>query len=48
MTKPLDPKKIEAARQTNSRAERREQKRKQIQDEIAANQLSNGVIIIPP
>ena len=48
MAKPLDPKKIEAARQTSSRAERREQKRKQMQDEIAANQRSNGVIIIPP
>ena len=48
MAKPLDPKKIEAARQTSSRAERREQKRKQMQDEIAANQSSNGVIIIPP
>lgn len=48
MAKPLDPKKIEAVRQTNSRAERREQKRKQMQDEIAANQRSNGVIIIPP
>ena len=34
MAKPLDPKAIEAERQTSSRAERREQKRRQMQDEI--------------
>ena len=33
MAKPLDPKAIEAERQTSSRAERREQKRRQMQDE---------------
>ena len=35
MAKPLDPKKIESARQFSSRAERREQRRKLMQDEIA-------------
>ena len=48
MAKPLDPKKIESARQFSSRAERREQRRKLMQDEIAENQRSNGVIVIPP
>lgn len=48
MAKPLDPKAIEAERQTSSRAERREQKRRQMQDEISYNQRGNGVIIIPP
>ena len=38
MAKPLDPKAIEAERQTSSRAERREQKRRQMQDEISYNQ----------
>ena len=47
MAKPLDPKKIESARQFSSRAERREQRRKLMQDEIAENQRSNGVIVIP-
>ena len=40
MPKPLDFKKIETARQTSGKAERKEQKRKQIQDEIAVNQRS--------
>ncbi len=48
MAKPLDPKKIESARQFSSRAERREQRRKLMQDEIAENRRSNGVIVIPP
>lgn len=48
MAKPLDPKAIEAERKTSSRAERREQKRRQMQDEISYNQRGNGVIIIPP
>ena len=48
MAKPLDPKKIESARQFSNRAERREQRRKLMQDEIAENQRSNGVIVIPP
>ena len=48
MAKALDPKKIESARQFSSRAERREQRRKLMQDEIAENQRSNGVIVIPP
>ena len=48
MARPLDPKAIEAERQTSSRAERREQKRRQMQDEISYNQRGNGVIIIPP
>ena len=48
MAKPLDPKAIESERQTSSRAERREQKRRQMQDEISYNQRGNGVIIIPP
>ena len=48
MAKPLDPKKIESARQYSSRAGRREQRRKLMQDEIAENQRSNGVIVIPP
>lgn len=48
MAKPLDPKKIESARHFSSRAERREQRRKLMQDEIAENQRSNGVIVIPP
>ena len=47
MAKPLDPKKIESARQYSSRAGRREQRRKLMQDEIAENQRSNGVIVIP-
>ena len=47
MAKPLDPKAIEAERQTSSRAERREQKRRQMQDEISYNQRGNGVIIPP-
>ena len=38
MAKTLDPKAIEAERQTSSRAERREQKRRQMQDEISYNQ----------
>ena len=48
MAKTLDPKMIEAERQTSSRAERREQKRRQMQDEISYNQRGNGVIVIPP
>lgn len=48
MAKPLDPKAIEAERKTSNRAERREQKRRQMQDEISYNQRGNGVIIIPP
>ena len=48
MAKTLDPKAIEAERQTSSRAERREQKRRQMQDEISYNQRGNGVIVIPP
>ena len=48
MAKPLDPKAIEAERKTSSRAERREQKRRQMQDEISYNQRGNGVIILPP
>lgn len=48
MAKPLDPKAIEAEQKTSSRAERREQKRRQMQDEISYNQRGNGVIIIPP
>lgn len=47
MAKPLDPKAIEAERQTSNRAERREQKRRQMQDEISYNQRGNGVIIPP-
>ena len=47
MAKPLDPKAIEAERQTSSRAERREQKRRQMQNEISYNQRGNGVIIPP-
>ena len=48
MATPLDPQAIEAERKTSSRAERREQKRRQMQDEISYNQRGNGVIIIPP
>lgn len=48
MAKPLDHKAIEAERKTSSRSERREQKRRQMQDEISYNQRGNGVIIIPP
>ena len=48
MAKTLDSKMIEAERQTSSRAERREQKRRQMQDEISYNQRGNGVIVIPP
>lgn len=48
MAKTLDSKMIEAERQTSSRAERREQKRRQMQDEISYNQCGNGVIVIPP
>ena len=48
MAKTLDPKKIEAARRTASRSGHREQKRKQMQEEIADSQRGKGVIIIPP
>ena len=48
MAKTLDSKMIEAERQTSSRAERREQKRRQMQNEISYNQRGNGVIVIPP
>ncbi len=48
MAKPLDPKEIEAAKKTSSRAERRNLKRKQMREEIAQDQRSNGVVIIPP
>lgn len=48
MAKPLDPEELAAVRQTGSRAERREQKRKQMHEEIAQNQGGSGVIIIPP
>ena len=34
MAKPLDPEELAAVRQAGSRAERREQKRRQMQDEI--------------
>ena len=44
----LDPIAIEVKRQSGSRAERREQKRRQMQDDISYNQRGNGVIIIPP
>ncbi len=48
MARPLDPKELEAVRRSGSRAERREQKRKQMHEEIAQNQGGSGVIIIPP
>lgn len=48
MAKPLDPQKIEAMRRSSARAERRNQKRNQMREEIARNQSSNGVIVIPP
>ena len=48
MAKPLDPEELAAVRQAGSRAERREQKRKQMHEEIAQNQGGSGVIIIPP
>ena len=48
MTKPLDPKEIEASRRSASRTERRDQKRQQMQEDIVRNQSGNGVIIIPP
>ena len=47
MAKPLDPEELAAVRQAGSRAERREQKRKQMHEEIAQNQGGSGVIIIP-
>lgn len=48
MAKKLNPREIEAARQRPSRAERAEQKTKNIHDEIEEVQSSGGVIIIPP
>ena len=48
MAKPLDPEELAEVRQAGSRAERREQKRKQMHEEIAQNQGGSGVIIIPP
>lgn len=48
MVKPLDPEKIEAMRRSSARAERRNQKRKQMREEIARNQSGSGVIVIPP
>lgn len=48
MAKPLDPQKIEAMRRSSARAERRNQKRIQMREEIARNQSGNGVIVIPP
>ena len=48
MVKPLDPEKIEAMRRSGAGAERRNQKRKQIWEEIARSQAGNGVIVIPP
>lgn len=48
MAKPLDPKEIEAARRSGSRAERRDQRKRQIYEEIAQNQGGSGVVIIPP
>ena len=48
MAKPLDPEELAAVRKAGSRAERREQKRKQMHEEIAQNQGGSGVIIIPP
>ena len=46
MAKPLDPKKIESARQFSSRAERREQRRKLMKDEIAEKSAqATGVIV---
>lgn len=48
MAKPLDSDKIESARRANSKAERREQKRRGLHQEIAHNRGGNGVIIIPP
>lgn len=48
MAKPFDPKEIERLRRTSVKAERKRQKRRQMQQEIARNQAGNGVIIIPP
>lgn len=48
MAKPLNPEELAAVRKAGSRAERREQKRKQMHEEIVQNQAGSGVIIIPP
>lgn len=48
MEKPLAPKETANAHRTDTRAERREQKRKQLHDEIAKNRRGRGVIVIPP
>lgn len=48
MAKPLNPEELAAVRRAGSRAERREQKRKQMHEEIVQNQAGSGVIIIPP
>lgn len=48
MAKPLNPEELAAVRKAGSRAERREQKRKQMHEEIVQNQGGSGVIIIPP
>ncbi|EJX09494.1 phage integrase family site-specific recombinase [gut metagenome] len=48
MAKPLNSKEIETARWPGGRAERRNQRKQQIYDEIAQNQSGNGVVVIPP
>lgn len=48
MAKPLNPEELAAVRKAGSRTERREQKRKQMHEEIVQNQAGSGVIIIPP
>ncbi len=48
MAKKLDPKIIEAARKRSSRAERREQKKQIMKEDIVRNQSGAGVQVIPP
>lgn len=47
MAKKLDPKIIEAARKRSSRAERREQKKQLMKENIVRNQSGAGVQVIP-
>lgn len=48
MAKILDPKEIEALRKTSTRAERREQERQRINEDIARSRSNGGVQVIPP
>lgn len=48
MAKPLNKREIEAARRRSGKAERREQIKRQLHEEIAQSRGDTGVIVIPP